>query len=261
MAGGDEAYDDLKVHLHLHGEDHEIEGRARIGRTRLLGVLPLARELCEGVTRISLEQVARQGERVSCKAGCGACCRQLVPISPMEAVRLAQVVEAMPEARRKEIEARFAAIVRALEGSGLVDRDARRGKAALRSSEKTESARWEDASRRYFKLGQACPFLENESCSIYEERPAVCREFHVTSDPELCATLSPEARATPRPVRMSEVLTDLSNAALRRRDPNIPLALALVWARQNRKSFEAHEGDGEELAMALCEHIQAADDQ
>jgi hypothetical protein len=40
---------------------------------------------------------------------------------------------------------------------------------------------------KYFGLGIACPFLEDESCSIYEHRPMRCREYLVTSPPENCA--------------------------------------------------------------------------
>jgi Fe-S-cluster containining protein len=38
----------------------------------------------------------------------------------------------------------------------------------------------------------ACPFLENDSCSIYLDRPIRCREFLVTSDARYCAQLDPE---------------------------------------------------------------------
>ena len=40
-----------------------------------------------------------RGVRVSCRAGCGACCRQLVPIAEAEARRIRDLVEAMPEPR------------------------------------------------------------------------------------------------------------------------------------------------------------------
>ncbi|MEO7095807.1 MAG: hypothetical protein ABI175_21285, partial [Polyangiales bacterium] len=33
---------------------------------------------------------------ISCKEGCGACCRQLIPLSPPEAWMIADVVRSMP---------------------------------------------------------------------------------------------------------------------------------------------------------------------
>ncbi len=39
----------------------------------------------------------------------------------------------------------------------------------------------------YFALGIACPFLEAESCGIYEERPMICREHLVTTPAACCS--------------------------------------------------------------------------
>jgi len=33
-----------------------------------------------------------------------------------------------------------------------------------------------------------CPFLVNKQCSIYPVRPAICRAYVVSSDPERCST-------------------------------------------------------------------------
>ena len=46
--------------------------------------------------------------------------------------------------------------------------------------------------REYFRLGIACPFLEEESCSIYHDRPITCREYLVTSPAENCSRPSAE---------------------------------------------------------------------
>ena len=44
----------------------------------------------------------------------------------------------------------------------------------------------------YWALKIACPFLENESCSIYKDRPIACREYLVVTDPKHCAEARPE---------------------------------------------------------------------
>src|SRR5262245_57720999 len=53
-------------------------------------------------------EAAAAGKAISCRKGCGACCRQLVPISRTEGERLLTVVEAMPAERRTALAARFA---------------------------------------------------------------------------------------------------------------------------------------------------------
>ena len=252
-------YDDLKLHLRVLDEDHVIEAKARLGPMRLIELLPLARTICEGITAISLARVKAEGRTISCKAGCGACCRQLAPISPAEAVRLAKVVEGMPKGRRRAVKERFAAAVKRMEEAGLLDPQARPGSALIFSTKSDGREAWEDASRRYFKVGVPCPFLEDESCSIYAERPMVCREYLVTTPPSLCASLDPSLQTAPWPVHMSEVFVALMNELLGRDDRSIPLILALAWARDNHAAFD-HQGDGEELARALVQSIQDADD-
>jgi hypothetical protein len=55
----------------------------------------------------------------------------------------------------------------------------------------TEEERTE-LSHEYFKLGIACPFLEDESCSIHPDRPMACREYLVSSRPENCRSPRPD---------------------------------------------------------------------
>ena len=54
-------------------------------------------------------ETAEAGQAISCRKGCGACCRQLVPVSRTEGERLLQLVAAMPNERRAALSARFAA--------------------------------------------------------------------------------------------------------------------------------------------------------
>jgi len=260
MSGAERVHDELKLHLHVLGDDYVIETRARIGPTRVMELLPLARAISEGVTALALAHTRAEGKAISCRAGCAACCRPLIPIAPAEAVRLAEVVLAMPKERRRAVKKRFEKAVQRMEQAGLLDARAPRGRAALLSTRTGAAEAWEDTSRRYFEAGIPCPFLENETCSIYAERPMICREYHVTTPAPLCATRSPEVRDTPRPVRMSEVMTAVTNDLLGRQDFSIPLTMALEWASVHGAGF-VHEGDGETMAGELLRHIQEADDE
>src|SRR5260370_36311156 len=67
-------------------------------------------------------EAAEAGHTVSCRQGCGACCRQLVPVSRTEGERLLQLMETMPAGRRDALSKRFAAAQAADEGSGLEGR-------------------------------------------------------------------------------------------------------------------------------------------
>src|SRR4051812_40988660 len=70
-------------------------------------LLPILHVLSEAVQNGVAEALESGGKPISCRAGCGACCRQLVPVTEIEARRLAELVESLPEPRRTEIRARF----------------------------------------------------------------------------------------------------------------------------------------------------------
>lgn len=166
---------------------------------------------------------AESGKAISCRKGCGACCRQLVPISRTEGEALLALVEAMPRKRRKAVRARFAAAETAIAQAGLAERAGRSDR---------------DLSTAYFSLGIPCPFLEDESCSIHPDRPLVCREYLVTSPAELCAGPAREG-VTPVPV------PKLSLAARRLQDEGddwFPLATLLAWSRRSRRPAARRPG-------------------
>jgi Fe-S-cluster containining protein len=135
-------------------------------------ILPALQGLVNAVV-----ESATNGQSISCRKGCAACCRHLVPLSRTEGERLSQLVEALPTEHREPLLARFAAAEAALESAGLTERQGRSNR---------------ELAQAYFALRLDCPFLEDETCSIYPERPLVCREFLVTSPPELCSVSNQE---------------------------------------------------------------------
>lgn len=198
-------------------------------------ILPALHELVEAHTRNALATVAAEGRTISCKAGCGACCRYFVPISGVEAYALADLVERMPEPRRTTIKQRFA--------------DAEARLAAWRPFD--DQIRGEplpdDEHRRmvmeYFGLGIPCPFLEAESCSIHPDRPLVCREYFVTSPAEHCA--SHDSRDQVKGVRRKFVAHALWYLTSEEPTPKatvMPLTLALHWVEHRAGEEQRRKG-------------------
>ena len=181
-------------------------------------VLPALQGLVNAVV-----EAAETGKAISCRKGCGACCRQLVPVSPTEGEALLTLVEALPRERRKAVRTRFAEAEARIIAAGLHERAGRSDR---------------EMSVAYFALGVACPFLEEESCSIHPDRPLVCREYLVTSPAELCAGPAQEG-VTPVPV------PKLSLAAQRLQDESdtwFPLAMLFAWSRKPRASAQRRSG-------------------
>src|SRR5260370_42180432 len=81
-------------------------------------MLPVVHALAGALVDVAVQSVEQEGKAVSCKKGCGACCRQLVPIAEIEARRLRDLVNDLPEARRTEIRGRFVGAQRRVGGAG-----------------------------------------------------------------------------------------------------------------------------------------------
>lgn len=224
----------VRVQLKVLGQPVAAEVPTPPRTVRLDAVLPLLRRLDDGAVELAVAKVEREtGERVTCAKGCSACCRaQPVPVTPVEAYALWRLVEALPEPRRSEVRGRFAAHAAALEGAGLADR----------YLERPQAIRQEDAlplARAYVTLRLDCPFLTDDACGIYADRPFVCRQFLVTSPPALCADPFDEAiRGIPAPIRFAHAMLDTGEAFLNTPQATIPLALALVYVERHRAELE-----------------------
>jgi len=178
------------------------------------------------LTELAVVAEEAQGRRVSCTKGCGACCRQLVPLSPPEAWMIADIVQGMPAARQAEVRAAFAT---------ADDRVARSGLGEALAGRIESVGQMTAVALQYFQLGVACPFLRDEACSIHPYRPSICREYLVTSPAENCAQLGrgPVDRV-PVGMRLSEALSRLTAKLLGREAEVVPLTHALAWAAAHR---------------------------
>ena len=144
------------------------------------GILPALRKVVNDAVAAGVARLPGGEAEVSCRAGCGACCRQLVPVSDIEARALAALVDRQPEPRRTALLTRFEDAARRLDQAGL-------GEEALAPTRQPMEVQ-KTLAARYFSQALPCPFLDAESCSIHPERPLVCREYLVTSPAALCAT-------------------------------------------------------------------------
>jgi len=142
-------------------------------------MLPALRAITDASVDQTVSRIEAHGQRISCKAGCSACCNQLVPVGLVEAHMIADLVEGLPEPRRNVVRSRFAAAEARLA--------AWEHRADLDSIDRPQGKAAHQVSVDYFRLGIACPFLEEGICSIYDDRPLACREHMVTSPAEHCA--------------------------------------------------------------------------
>lgn len=202
------------------------------GFVPVTAIVPAMRRLGEEAERLEALRAAEAGKTVSCRMGCAACCRMLVPLSPPEAFALKEYVENLPPDRRDHIARRLSDTKQQLQEHGLLDQLA----AVAEGTEARSDEEFEPLNLAYYALRMPCPFLEQEMCSIYEARPAACRELLVTSPAEWCRDLVHNpVQSIPVPVRMGSAL-GLLWAELTQSVPRlIPLPVAMDWAERHHE--------------------------
>ncbi|HEY1203860.1 MAG: YkgJ family cysteine cluster protein [Bryobacteraceae bacterium] len=193
---------------------------------RMTDLLPILFSFSNALVTLAEDVAKEAGKPVSCRAGCGACCRQLVPVSEPEALYIAELVQALPPDRAARVLERFRAALESL-GAGLLER--LRNAGGIKSLDERR-----ELGLEYFRAGVPCPFLENESCSIHDLRPLSCREYLVSSPAENCKRPSAETIAmVPVPAKLSELLYCFGDGAGDDRTRWVPLVLALEWAESH----------------------------
>lgn len=211
------------------------------GATTLTELLPIIRNLEGAIGARVAEEAAAAGTPISCGPGCGACCRQLVPVSLFEAEALTDWMRTLPEEQQAALQERFHRALLALREAGVVD--------------KILSDEWiaggepvTQLAIDYFHAGVPCPFLENESCGIHPIRPLSCREYLVTSPPPLCQDPSLHSVAGVQfPLKLSRTLYNLGRQI--EQDPRgwIPLVFLPAWGKSGVRPGESVAGTGEEV--------------
>ncbi len=219
------------------------------GQTNLTQLLPVLQSLDDSFMAGVTAQLSEAGRTVSCKAGCGACCRQMGPISIFEAEALSTWIRSLPESRQQELARRFHEALLKLSGAGIIDRMVRED-----CFGETDSAR--KLAIEYLHQRVACPFLENESCSIHPFRPLICREYVVTSPPERCFDpVALKAEPVPLPLHFSRVLHSIGAELEGSSRGWIPLLFLFAWMKSGAHPGEWVAGEGPQVLYEFVKRI------
>jgi Fe-S-cluster containining protein len=222
------------------------------GPTNLTQILPVIQSLDDSLIAGVTTQLAEAGRTISCKAGCGACCRQMVPISIFEAEALSAWIRTLPEARQQVLAERFHQALLKLAAGGLIDR-------MVNEDWLAETASAHQLALEYLYQRVACPFLEDESCSIHPIRPLVCREYLVSSPPEHCYDPANLQVVPVRlPLNLSRVLNTIGAELEQSIRCWIPLLFLFAWMKGDAHPGERIAGDGPQVLYEFVKRISAA---
>jgi Fe-S-cluster containining protein len=223
----------IRIAFTVNGKPLQVDTQVPDRRARLDELLPALRAIDDRLIAATVARHEAAGERISCQKGCAACCkRQPVPVSPPEAFALARLVDALPEPRRSAVRAAFATAVERLRAAGLYDAYMHRDTELTRDAVLA-------IVRRYMALALPCPFLVDDACSIYAERPFVCRQYLVTSAPALCEQpLDNPVRPVSMPLAFATAMLSVGEELAGRPQYTVPLVLALVYAAEHREELK-----------------------
>lgn len=220
-----------------------------LAKTTLTQLLPVIQGLENAIIGRVAQEAEEAGTPISCKAGCGACCRQMVPINFFEAEALSTWIDTLPEDKKAVIEERFHRALSALREAGVID--------------KILDGRWMDEEQLagqlaidYFHAYVACPFLQDESCSIHPLRPLACREYLVTSPPALCDDPSVnQVSGVQLPLKLSRVLYSFGQEIEENHRGWIPLTFLLAWKKGGATPGMSIAGTGEEVLRKFLDRV------
>ncbi len=213
------------------------------GFVPITAILPLMRSLGGEAQVLEQRRLLEAGQRISCEKGCAACCRMLGPIAGPEAFALTNAIDQLDQNERNRLLAKLDLAQQQLARAGIL----KQLSSLADSSEPLNDEAIEPLNRAYYALRMPCPFLDNETCSIYADRPAACRELAVTSPATECQEMTKQTvQPVPVAVRLSTALSllwaDLTGTAPRL----IPLPLAVDWARRHKEE-QTNQWAGTEL--------------
>lgn len=103
--------------------------------------------------RVTAHARAMSPIKPDCRAGCAWCCHFKVEATALEVLAIATRVATLPPERREAMVLRAATNTSATAGLSYAEHRA---------------------------SNQPCPFLVDSACSVYDVRPALCRNYHST---------------------------------------------------------------------------------
>lgn len=202
--------------------NRQIAYQGNIGQQRrdfCLSYTEKKKDTLKAIAGAQLREAAARGETITCTEGCAYCCLLHVEATIQECEAVVYYLY-HHEAALNNFLRKYPAWRSAIRKNGdlfrrlgVLSREIfsfqfNRGNSspdyiARREHEFTEE------QQRYAQQNIACPFLDNQLCSIYEVRPYNCAGFSATSPAAWCNPLSPQAPRIHRSDLPAEVIVDL----------------------------------------------------
>ena len=207
---------------------------------KLSEIVPLTYEISSQISTHIHAKISENRTNIPCRKGCSDCCNYLVPLSIPEVFHIKEQVFAMPENIKQEVYKSFLSSAKILLRNVPMN---------LTSIEMENLSKW------YSDLNLSCPFLSDNACSIYDNRPIACREFLVTGSSKFCGPeYNFDFNKIDLPVSILECLGKLSAEFKQTDNEAMMLPISLFWAEENPE-YDIKTWSSIEIVRRLTEII------
>jgi Fe-S-cluster containining protein len=202
------------------------------GNAQLADIVPAARIICDKITDITTKQIRIQGGSIPCHKGCATCCSYLVSLSVPEALRFRQEFFLKQKYRPSQTLRTYLSAAKRIISHRPPDQVLK-----FFSNSSDNPFELNLLSDWYAGLNLVCPFLCNSLCTIYQQRPFVCREHFVSNPVHSCYGNCDKGEIIEMPVQMGTVLCRLTKKLCDVGDA-VMMPLALAWCEVNKQLCE-----------------------
>ena len=173
-------------------------------------IVPMARALSAKVYQFMRGKVISTGFSVPCHRGCTVCCYHMICLSVPEAFHLMEEMALVSSDKLKKI------MQTCHETAGKVHSQIPKIYFLLNEWIKSEIVDYYmqlmEVSEWYFDQRMACPFLQDNLCTIYDQRPIICSQHLVAGITSPCRFDDTDnILKIEMPISVANVLTELSS--------------------------------------------------
>ena len=220
------------LELNVFNTKVNIEIGVEKKQAKLADIVPLARTICTKICDVTIQNIISNGDQIPCCKGCSAlCCRYLVPLSVPEALRLKEEITEAPTHKRELIWKECLSASRYI----LYKKPPNKFKHQSVAASSDKSADLNPISNWYRSLNLDCPFLHENICTIYEQRPLACREHYVTGSACKFEEKNSAIKLLEMPIHISDALGQLASELEGKDIEAVILPLALMWCEKNKQ--------------------------
>lgn len=196
--------DIVELQIDIFGEPLQAKIGVRNCQATLSEMIPLARALSDRIVNAVEKQLAENGKTISCCKGCSYCCHYIVAVLSAEAFLIRDEIMALPPDERKGILQNFLNAIERIRSIKIPTYDAKAVDGDSMKKCIENIADW------HKKVDMPCAFLADNVCSMYEQRPLICRECLTISEPSTCKN---DSDVTPESVELPVSITKAFTSA------------------------------------------------